>query len=95
MRKEEKTRLDEKLSEISGKRVAVSASLREKEKFARGKEEVMENLRNRIRNHEIKNREKEFKIVNITDRVREAYKTDIAQANIEIPQGVNWKNWER
>ncbi len=91
LRKEEKSRLDEKLSEISGKRSAVSASLREKEKFARGKEELIEALRNKIRNHEIKNREKELKVVNITDRVREAYKTDIAQANIEIPQDANWE----
>jgi len=91
LRKEEKVRLDEKLGGISGKRVDVSTSLREKEKFARGKEEIIEDLRNRIRNHEIKNRERELKIVNITDRIREAYKTDITQANIEIPEDTNWE----
>ncbi|MGB2705995.1 MAG: chromosome segregation protein SMC [Candidatus Omnitrophota bacterium] len=91
LEKEEKNRLKEKLGGLTEKKTSVSASLRDKEKFARGKGEIIENLRNKIRNHEIRSREKELKVVNITDRIREAYKTDIAEVNIEIPKDANWE----
>ncbi len=91
LRKEEKSLVSGKLDGISRKRGEVSANLREKEKFARGKEEIIEDLRNRIRNYEMQTREKELKIVNIADRIREAYKIDIARLDIKIPESANWE----
>ena len=87
----EQASLAEKLREISESKKSFSEDLRSKEENSRQKEEFLEGLRNRLRNLEIKNKERELKIINIKDRVREAYKMDIESASIPVEENTNWE----
>ncbi|UCD54856.1 MAG: chromosome segregation protein SMC [Candidatus Omnitrophota bacterium] len=90
--KNEQKSLEEELNEISGRKGILSQDLRDKEKFSREKEVFLENLKDQIRDLEMKNKESELTIINIKDRIRQAYKVDIQNADIEIPEGINWED---
>jgi len=91
-KKSDEARLKENLSEISSTRHALTRDLRDKETMSRQKEEVLEDLRNQIRNLEIKEKESELTIVNITDRMRQAYKLDINEIAVPSAEDVDWED---
>ena len=70
----------------------LSWDLQQKENFAREKEKTVEELKDQIRNSEIKKRENELKIVNLKDRIRQAYKLDAEEVKVEIEENVNWED---
>ncbi|MCQ9207180.1 MAG: chromosome segregation protein SMC [Omnitrophica bacterium] len=76
--------LKDELSGISERRIEISKGLRETERVSREKEKEAEELRNQMRNVEIKNRESELMEVNMTDRIRQAYKLDIHDVNAQF-----------
>lgn len=92
VQKAEKKHLEERLNEISENKETLSQNLHNTEKTSGEKEAFVESLRNKIRNFEMKQRESELMIVNIKDRIHQAYKVDIQNADIEIPEGVNWED---
>jgi len=87
----DKDELKLKLEKVTENKNALSEELREKEKLSRKEEEVIDDLRNRIRNFEIQNREKELKTVNIRDRVQQAYKINIEEVDVAIEESTDWE----
>ena len=89
---EEEKSLKETLESISQNRIEISKELQEKEKVYREKEAIIDELRNKMHNFEIQQREKELMEVNIKDRMRQAYKLNIEEVDINIDEVVDWED---
>ena len=61
------------------------------EKLLREKEDIVNDLRNKVRNFEINEKEYELKIINLKDRINQAYKIDIQGFTVEIDENTNWE----
>ena len=82
----------EKLSALSEKREMLLRELNKKETIVREKEALVENLKDQMRNFEIKAKENEFSLANIKSRIQQAYKVDAQSVNVEIEEGTDWED---
>ncbi|MBN1354412.1 MAG: chromosome segregation protein SMC [Candidatus Omnitrophica bacterium] len=90
--KMEESGLKDELEAITDKKMTISQDLKERESAYRASEKEAEGLRDNIRNLEIKIREAELTVVNIKDRVRQAYKLNTEELNLEVDEAVNWED---
>jgi len=91
-KKAEEGLLKSKLAEISEYKEALSSDLRKNESLCREKEKSLGGLRDHVRNLEIRQKESELMAINISDRIRQAYKLDIRTLEMQIDEESNWED---
>ncbi len=91
--KEFSSTLEEKNSEISGRRDRkedLSHEIRRKEAQVKIKEKELEDTRNRSRDTDINKKEIEYKRSGLAEKIYDTYKVNILEFNVEVPEDTNW-----
>ncbi|MBL7158135.1 MAG: chromosome segregation protein SMC [Candidatus Omnitrophica bacterium] len=90
-KEKEKEYFKVELSRASAEKKDGQKELSDNEKMFSEKGNLVNELRNKIRNFEIHEKECELKIINLKDRINQAYKIDIQNFSVEFDENTNWE----
>lgn len=90
--KENKRYLDEKREDLINKKRGEIEVFNGKEASLHEQETVIENLRNNIRDLDVKLTKIDFRKTSLVDRISQIYKEDLEGLNIQIEDDANWED---
>lgn len=91
---EEKQKLETQLQEISAKRQSLTSEFDEIQDRIKAKDELLNQKKNLLRDLEVKSVELNYKIETLVNNIHQAYKIELANLVMELPQDIDWTKQE-
>jgi len=87
---EERQKTQTSLEEIKQQRSILISNFEEIQNQIKDKESRLNNIKNSIRDFDVKKVELNFKIESLINILRQSYKVDLSQMQMELPQEIDW-----